>query len=173
MRSLGIRLLADTPRTLHGFSDVDWVSNLDDRTSTSSFLIYLSDNPISRSSTKQRIIVHSSIEAKFRAITIATTKLQWVKSLLSELLVPVQSLPTLFLDNLGATYLSVNPVFRFRMKHLAIDYHFGCDLVQPSKLRVVHVSTGDQLADALTKSLSRPSLFFLCNKIDVISGTPS
>ena len=69
--------------------------------------------------------------------------------------------------------LSVNPVFHSRMKHLAIDYHFVCDLVQSSELCVVHVSVGDQLADALTKSLSRPSLFFLCNKIGVISGTPS
>ena len=77
-----------------------------------------------------------------------------MKSLLSELLVPLQLPLTLFLDNLGATYLSANPVFHSRLKHLAIDYHFVCDLVQSFKLRVVHVSVGNQLADALTKSLS-------------------
>ena len=59
------------------------------------------------------------------------------------------------------------------MKHLAIDYHFIRDLVLSSKLCVVHVSAGNQLVDALTKSLSRPRLFSLCNKIGVISGTPS
>ena len=59
------------------------------------------------------------------------------------------------------------------MKHLAIDYHFICDLVQSSKLRVVHVIIGDQLADALIKALSRSYLFYLCNKICVISDTPS
>ena len=80
--------------------------------------------------------------------------------------------PTLFSDNLGATYLSANPVFHFRMKHLAIDYHFVHNLVQSSKLRVVHVSVDDQLADALTKSKSMYCLFYLCNKICVISGTP-
>ena len=47
MRSLGIRLLADTPLTLHGFSDADWAGNLDDRTSTKAFLIFLGVNPIS------------------------------------------------------------------------------------------------------------------------------
>ena len=36
-KSLGIQLLADTPHTLHGFSDADWAGNLDDRTSTSAF----------------------------------------------------------------------------------------------------------------------------------------
>ena len=66
-------------------------------------------------------------------------------------------------------------LFHSRMKHLVIDYHFVHDLVQSSKLRVVHISAGDQLIDGLTKSLSRSRLFYLCNKICVISGfgTPS
>ena len=106
-------------------------------------------------------------------IAAFVAKLQWVKSMLSELLAPVQLPPTLFSYKLGATYLSANPFFHSRMKHLTIDYHFVRDLVQSSKLRVVHVSVGDQLADALTKPLSRSHLFSLCNKIDVISGTSS
>ena len=102
---------------------------------------------------------------------VVATKLQWVKSLLLELLTLVQLLPTLFSNNLGATYLSANPVFHSRMKHLAIDYHFVRELVQSSELGVVHVSVSDQLADALTKPLSQSHLFSLCNKIGVISGT--
>ena len=70
-------------------------------------------------------------------------------------------------------YLFGNFVFHSRMKHLAIDYHFVRDLVQSSELRVVHVFAGDQLIDALTKSLSRPCLFYLHNKICVISGSSS
>ena len=77
-----------------------------------------------------------------------------MKSLLLDLLTPVQLPPTLFSDNLGATYLSANPVFHSRMKHLAINYHFVRDLVQSFDLRVVHFSTCDQLIDALTKPLS-------------------
>ena len=69
------------------------------------------------------------------------------------------------LDNLGAIYISINPVFHSRMKHLAIDYHFVRDLFQSFELRVVHVSVDDQLA--------QPRLFSLCNKIGVISSTPS
>ena len=68
----------------------------------------------------------------------------------------------------GAT----NPVFHSSMKHLAIDYHFVRDLVQSSNLRVVHVSIGDQLADAPIKSLSQSRLFSLSNKICVILSTP-
>ena len=96
-----------------------------------------------------------------------------MKSPLLELLAPVKLPPTLFSDNLSATFISGNPVFHSCMKHLAIDYHFVRDLVQWFELRVVHVSACDQLTNALTKSLSRPCLFYLCNKIGVISSTPS
>ena len=77
-----------------------------------------------------------------------------MKSLMSELLILVQSPPILFSDNLGSTYLSANPVFHSCMKHLTINYHFVHDLVKSSELRVVHVFVGDQLDDALTKFLS-------------------
>ena len=96
-----------------------------------------------------------------------------MKLLLSEFLALVQLSPTLFSDNLGATYLSHNHVFHSCMNHLTIDYHFVCNLVQSSELRVVHISASDQLTDALTKSLSRSHLFYLCNTICVIFGTLS
>ena len=152
-RSFGIRIFSNTPLTFHGFSDADWASNPDDRTSTGTFLIFLGANPISWGSTKQCVVACSSTEAEYCAIA-ATIGLQWVKSLLLELLTPVRLSSTLFSDNLGATYLSANPVFNSRMKHLVIDYNFVRDLVQSSELRVVHFFANDQLADALTKFLS-------------------
>ena len=172
-RSLGIRLLTDTPQTLHGFSNVDWASNPDDRTSIGAFLIFLSVNPISWSSIKQCIVAQSSTEAKYRVIVVVAIELQWMNSLLSKLLILVQSPPTLLSNNLGATYLSTNPIFHYRIKHFAIDYHFVCDLVQLSELRVAHVFVDDQLVDALTKSLSRLCLLSRYNKIGVVSGSPS
>ena len=79
----------------------------------------------------------------------------------------------MFSINLSSTYLSANPGFHSRMKALSIDYQFVHDLVQSSELHVAHVSIVDQLVDALTKSLSRPLLISLCNKIGVVFRTPS
>ena len=53
------------------------------------------------------------------------------------------------------------------MKHLALDYHFVCKYVQNDQLQVSYISTKDQLADGLTKPLSRPRFLFLCSKIGV------
>ena len=172
-RSLGIQLLADTPLTLHGFSNAHWASNPNDHTSTRAFLIFLGTNLISWNSTKLRTVARSFTEAEYRAIAVTVAEQQRVKSPLSDLLALVRLPPTLFSDNLGTGYLSVNPIFHYHMKHFVIDYHFVHDMVQSSDLYIVHVSASDQLVDALTKYLSRSRLFYLCNKVDVIPNTRS
>ena len=57
------------------------------------------------------------------------------------------------------------------MKHIAIDFHFICDKVATGSLRVSHVATADQLADALTKPLSRQRLSLLLSKIGISNGS--
>lgn len=84
---------------------------------------------------------------------------------MSDLGIPSPSTPVLYCDNIDATYLSANPIFHSRMKHLALDYHFVREQVQAKMLRVSHISSADQLADALTKPLPRARFDTLINKI--------
>ncbi|GMJ10072.1 hypothetical protein HRI_004676400 [Hibiscus trionum] len=51
------------------------------------------------------------------------------------------------------------------MKHVALYYHFIREQVQNGHLRVSHVSSFDQLADVLTKPLSRHQFTMVINKI--------
>lgn len=48
----------------------------------------------------------------------------WVQKLLCELKISHPPQVRLWCDNLGATYLSANPVFHARTKHIEIDFHF-------------------------------------------------
>ncbi|GJV24419.1 putative RNA-directed DNA polymerase [Tanacetum coccineum] len=57
-------------------------------------------------------------------------------ALLYELGIRSSSTPILWCDNLGATYLSANPIFRARTKHIEIDYHFVWEKVAQGDLRV-------------------------------------
>jgi len=85
--------------------------------------------------------------------------------------VHISHTPLLLCDNLDATY--PNPVYHSRMKHISIDIHFVCDLVQQGKLKVQHVCcTVNQLADCLTKPLSKSHHQLLRNRIGVTDGTP-
>ena len=52
------------------------------------------------------------------------------------------------------------------MKHIAMDFHFIRDQVQSGALRVTHVFSADQLADALTKAL--PSSQFQSFKVKIV-----
>jgi hypothetical protein len=59
------------------------------------------------------------------------------------------------------------------MKHIAIDFHFIRDQVQSGVLRVMHVFSEDQLADALTKPLPCQCFLQLKHKIGILSRAPS
>ena len=63
-RDFGIRLLASSPPTLHGFSDTYWVGNPNDRTSIGAFMLFLGANPISWISTKQCTVARSPTKAE-------------------------------------------------------------------------------------------------------------
>ena len=70
----------------------------------------------------------------------ATTELTWIQSLLSELEVFLSMPPILLCDNIGEKYLTANPLFHARTKHIAIDYHFILDKVVAITLIVKFLS---------------------------------
>jgi len=90
-----------------------------------------------------------------------------LQSLLKELGVFLSSAPVLFCDNIGATYLSSNPVFHARTKHIEIDYHFVRDRVALETLIVKFLSSKDQLADILTKPFTSPRFALLRANLNV------
>jgi hypothetical protein len=53
-------------------------------------------------------------------ITNATIEIIWVQTLLAELNLAKYYAASLWCDNLGATYLSANPVFHARAKHVEV-----------------------------------------------------
>jgi histone deacetylase 1/2 len=161
----GIFISATAPLNFHAYSDADWAGDKDDYISTTGYLLYLGNTPISWSSRKQRSVARSSTEAEYKALADTASELLWALSLFTELGHIPTSSPVIYCDNLGATHLSANPVFHSRMKHIALAYHFVRENVQRGRFRVSFVSTNDQLADILTKPLLRPRFELLLSKL--------
>jgi hypothetical protein len=154
---------------LHCFSDADWASDHDDRRSVGAFCVYLGKNIISWGCKQQQTIARSSTEAKYKALANAAAKIQWMQSLLTDLHVQLVQPQVLWCDNIRATYLTSNPLFHARTKHIEIDFHFVRDQVLRGQLHVQFVSSKDQYADALTKPLSSTRFLLLRDSLTVRS----
>jgi hypothetical protein len=139
---------------LQTFNDADWASDQDDIRSISAYCVYLGKNLISWSCKQQPTVARSSTEAKYKALANAAVEIQWLKTLFSDLHVSIIHPPILWCDNIGATYLTSNPLFHARTKHIEIDFYYVRDQVLNGQLNVRLISTEDQYADALTKPLS-------------------
>ena len=86
---------------------------------------------------------------------------------MTDLCVSPSSAMTIWCDNLGATYLSVNPIFHARTKHVEVDYHFVHDRVTKKEIQIRFIPSKDQLADILTKPLASSVFTSLRSKLHV------
>ncbi|GJU34419.1 putative RNA-directed DNA polymerase [Tanacetum coccineum] len=165
-----IIVIGNPDTSLEDFSDADLARDSDDRQSTRGFAIYLGSNLISWTARKQRMVSRSSTEAEYKALADTVAELTWLQALLYELGIRSSSTPILWCDNLGATYLSANPIFRAHTKHVEINYHFVREKVVQGDLRVQHISTHDQIADIFTKPLPTPRFLFLRSNLQSPRG---
>lgn len=168
----GLTFRRDSPIQILGFSDADWATCVDSRRSVTGYCFFLGNSLISWKTKKQNTVSRSSSEAEYQALASATCELQWLNFLLRDLNIPCSKQAVFYCDNQSTLHIAANPVFHERTKHLDIDCHLVCEKLQAGLMRLIPVSSSNQLADIFTKALP-PRLFSLnLSKLELINIFP-
>ena len=111
---------------------------------------------VSWNSKKQHIVVLSSTEAEYVALTHAAKEALWLRTFLSEIGGSPFGPMTIHCDNQGAIALAKDNKFHARTKHIDIRYHFIQECVEDKKIMVQYVPMEENTADVFTKGLAKP-----------------
>lgn len=116
----------------------------------------MSNAAVSWESKKQRSVGLSSTEAEYVALSEAGREVKFLLMLISELLPGYPAPITTHCDNQG-TIAVANHEGRFRkLKHVDGRYHWIRGAIRDGVISLQHVPSGDNVADVLTKALTRP-----------------
>ena len=126
---------------INAYCDSDWDGDPDDRRSTCGYGMFVGPNLISWSVKKQPVVSKSSTKAEYRCLALVTVEVYWLRMLLCELKISLDSPPVIWCDNISALALASNPVFHARSKHIEVDYHFVHEKVAHRDIILEHIST--------------------------------
>lgn len=154
---------------LYGYTDADWAADAYDRKSTTGFVFFLGQSPITWNSRKQPTVALSSTESEYMAVTEGTKEVVWLRRLLGEIHIQnlLDSTP-IYGDNQGSINLAHNPVYHGRTKHIEVRHHFIREKIVSGEVNLDYIPTTEQLADILTKPLGRTAFERLRDRLGLV-----
>lgn len=141
---------------IKGFADSDWVACPTTRRSISGFCIFIGQSLISWRAKKQTTVSRSSAEVEYRSLAAAVNEIQWLSYLLEDLHICSIKNASLYCDNNSTVAIAENFVFHERTKYIEIDCHIVRQKVNEGLIKLLSVSSKNQIADKFTKPLPHP-----------------
>jgi hypothetical protein len=138
----------------YGYSDASFASESDGK-SISGHVFMSGNGPIVWGARKQRMVVLSTTEAEYVALSEAAREAAWLRNLYEEL-GHTQTAPTLIRgDNQGSMAIAENPQFHKRTKHFSVKVHYIREQINEKVVQVEYCPTSEMVADIMTKPLAR------------------
>jgi hypothetical protein len=170
-KDMGLILRPDKSKGLECYVDANWMGSWHDRSSNdpmsahsrTGYVIMYAGCPIIWASKMQPLIVLSTTEAEYIALSTSFCEVIAVVNLINELQsngFPVhRSIPKVkcrvFEDNKSCIEIATNHKTRPRTKHLYVRLHHFRSHVVTCTITSEHISTKEQIADKFTKPLPR------------------
>ena len=138
------------------YADADWANDKSDRRSITGWVAKVNGDLISWASKKQRTIALSTCEAELYAESSAIQEVLWLRGMLTELGLRVQTGSIVHGDNQSTIAISNNGLKGERTKHIDVKYRFITETVQSGDVVLKWIPTTEQQADIFTKALAQP-----------------
>ncbi|KAG8480618.1 hypothetical protein CXB51_024788 [Gossypium anomalum] len=132
-----------------------YLSNPDNRKSTSGYIYLLAEGAISWKSVKQTLVASSNMVAEFVACYKASNHGIWLRNFVTGLriLENVKRPLKLFCVNKSAVLYSNNNRSSSKSKHIDIKFLVVKERVQNGQISIEHIGTNSMIVDPLTKGL--------------------
>ena len=137
------------------YGDSDWATCVKTRRSFSGICIQLAGGTIAYMMKFQPTVALSSTEAEFMAACNVGRMCLFVRSILWDLDIPQEVATVAYEDNDGCTAMGNAQKPTPRTRHIDIKYFALCDWVERDLILLDRIDTSINLADHLTKILSR------------------
>ena len=137
---------------LQVYSDASWCVKF----STSGALYYFDGNLFAWFSRLQHSVCHSTAEAEYICASSAVRDGIFHREICQDMGVLSPGPTQLLLDSKSAIDMCWDPVAFKKTKHILRDAHFLRDVVARCVFKPSHVSSEEELADIMSKAVSRP-----------------
>jgi hypothetical protein len=136
------------------YSDSDWAGDKENRHSVTGYIMYLLGVPILWKSKLQRTVALSSSEAEYYALSEASKEVKFVIQVLESMGIKVELPITVYVDNVGAIFMSENVTATSRTRHVDARHHFVREFVEDGYIKIIFVRSEDNKSDGFTKNVT-------------------
>ena len=146
-----------SPGILEGYSDDSWIDQTSDSKPISGWIFTLVEGAIYWASKNKICIPTSTMESEFIALVAASNEAEWIRDLLSDIRlwdVPVPSIP-MYYDSEATLSKVYNVVYNGKSRHIGLRHNYVRQLLENGTIKVVFVKSSKNLANPLTKPLTR------------------
>jgi len=142
---------------LEGYSDANWISNLDETKSTSGYAFTLGGGPVTWRSVRQTIIARSTMESEFVSLEMVGSEAEWLKNFLANIALGMKPTPSVLMhcDCQSAIAIAKNKSYNGKNRHIQLRHNLVKQLLKSGTISIDYVKSERNLEDPLTKPLGR------------------
>ncbi|KAJ9557464.1 hypothetical protein OSB04_012078 [Centaurea solstitialis] len=146
---------------IEGYGDANWISDIKDSRSTSGYVFTLGGAAISWKSSKKTVIARSTMESEFIALDKSGEEAEWIRQFVEDIPKWPKPVTTICIhcDSQSAIDRAQSTMYNGKSRHIRRRHNTIRQLLSTRVILIDYVKSKDNIADPLTKGLSRDLLY--------------